>query len=223
MSGYARSEKINRHILARSGPVLSPSVKDVYYKYLLSNTIQYIRDSAKIDSLAHSYGVHDYKSLLKVAGLRSSGKISTAKLSDGDAMPDVYAIDTSDSLYAIRDFGNDIVYINFWATWCGPCIQNMPALNTLISEYAANDNVKFINICLDSDREKWETMLKKTRLQGTNLFAEGTWNDKIRALFNIRGIPHYVLVSKGNVVRENGTDKAPHVKDKIEELLSVTQ
>lgn len=205
----------------KSRDVLTSDIKGVYYKYLFSGVIQYVNDSSNIDSLALAYGISDYKDLLNLKGVKSRGQFKALNLNKGEQIPDFYSTDENDSLYSIRDFENNIVYINFWATWCGPCIQNMPALNDLISKYQKYNKIVFINICIDSEKDKWKMTIKKNELQGVNFLAEGTWGDKLKSYFNIQGIPHYVLVDKGNIIFENKTDKAPFVKTKIDKLLSL--
>jgi thiol-disulfide isomerase/thioredoxin len=112
------------------------------------------------------------------------------------------------------------LYLNFWATWCGPCIMNIPELNKLISKYERNPNIKFLNICVDDEREKWLAGISKHKLRGVNLFAQDSWNSKLRAYFNVTGIPHYVIIDKGNILLENATDKAPKIEKKINVMLT---
>jgi thiol-disulfide isomerase/thioredoxin len=219
LSGYARAQTINSHILSKSKDVLAAEVKSVYYKYLLASAIQYLQDSEKIDSLALSYGVSDYKELLNLKGAKSRGQFKPLDLAKGDRIPDFYATHESDSLYSIRAFENNIIYINFWATWCGPCIQNMPALNDLITKYEKDHRLVFINVCIDSEKDKWMMTVKKNKLKGVNLLTEGTWGDKLKSYFSIQGIPHYTLVGKGNIIVENKTDRAPYVEARIDKLM----
>ena len=59
--------------------------------------------------------------------------------------------------------------------------------------------IRFVNICLDSEKEKWLISIQKHQLGGVNLYAENNWNAKLRASFNIKGIPHYMIIYPGNV------------------------
>ncbi len=115
------------------------------------------------------------------------------------------------------------MYINFWATWCGPCIANIPNLNKLIDHYAQDLRIRFVNICLDSEKEKWLISIQKHQLGGVNLYAENNWNAKLRSNFNIKGIPHYMIINPGNVMLENFSSSAPDVNNKLDAVLAVTQ
>jgi len=127
-----------------------------------------------------------------------------------------------DSIVSFREFEDKILYINFWATWCGPCIKNFPELNNLILEYADDSRIEFVNICLDSDKDKWVSVIKKHKVNGINLFAEGSLSTQLKTYFNIQGVPQYVLIGKNNILLEKRTMKAPEVKSKIEKLLENT-
>ncbi len=222
-AGYVRINTIHNHILKNCGNILSPEVKKVYYKYLLSSTIQQFSEPTKKDSLARRYEVSNYQDLIHLKAEREQVDSTTHTLAKGDQVPNIYLTDINDSLVSIRDFKESVVFINIWATWCGPCLANMPAHNKMISQYATSKNITFINICVGSEKDKWKATLAKYQVQGINLFAEGAWYNKLKAYFTIQGIPHYVLLDKGNILHENKANKAPAIKAEIDKLLKQTQ
>lgn len=220
LSGFARRNRILSHILDESREQLSGRVKNLYHKYSLSSLIPFYADSTAIDSVAQEFGVADYRELLALAGTRSRSEMKMLNLNKGDTIPDFILVNGVDSLISIRTYQDKILYVNFWATWCGPCIRNIPELNDMISKYNGHQRIEFLNICLDSEREKWLAGIEKYNMQGVNLIAQGNWNSKLRAYFNISGIPHYVILNKGNTLHENGAEKAPMVRERIDALLS---
>jgi len=219
LSGFDRIQAIINHILSTSRDVISSDIQAIYYKYLFSSAIRYLNDSTKIDSLAVTYGIDDYKDLISLKSTRTDQTFKVLYLEKGDLIPEFQATDESDSLKSIRDFSNKIIYLNFWTTWCGPCIQNMKNLNALISS-SNNKDIYFINVCLDSEKDKWRIALKKHDIQGTNLYSTETGSNQLKAIFNINGIPHYTLIGKNNILFENKTDKAPYVSEKINRLIA---
>lgn len=96
------------------------------------------------------------------------------------------------------------VYIDVWASWCGPCIREMPASMELVDKYKAR--VAFVYLSIDDDSEAWRKALKKYNLDHpylTNHFRIGS-NSDAAALFGIQEIPRYILIDKkGNVVNHN--------------------
>lgn len=222
LSGFERSSKIRSYILTKSKVELSGKVKDIYHKYNFSSMIRFYKDSVEIDSLAKEFELEDYKSLIQISGTKSQNGRIMLDLNPGDTIPDFYVTNDLDSLVSIRNYTGKILYINFWATWCGPCIQNMPALNEMIEEFKDDENIAFLNICLDSEKEKWPITISKHNIQGINLIAEGNWNSRIKSYFNINGIPHYTILNENNILLENFANKAPAVKEKIIEVLSAS-
>lgn len=95
----------------------------------------------------------------------------------------------------------------------------MKNLNESIST-SNNNDIYFINVCLDSEKDKWRIALKKHDIQGTNLYSTETGSNQLKAIFNINGIPHYALIGKNNILFENKTDKAPYIKSKIDRLIT---
>jgi thiol-disulfide isomerase/thioredoxin len=223
LPGYARINKIQSHILDHSNAELSGQVKELYHRSNFSALVVYLPDTSKIDSLAKAFHVSEYGDVAPLLGTRSLNEIPFLSLSPGDTIPDFVLTTTLDSIVSFREYGDHILYINFWATWCGPCIKNMPELNKLIDRYQGNPGITFLNICLDSERDRWLTSLNRYRLKGVNLFAQGGWNAGIRAYFNIRGIPHYAIVDRDNRLYENSAAKAPEVEDKIEKILKLSE
>ena len=222
LDGYERIRAVRSHFLDQSKATLSGQIKEVYHQSIFCDMLYYHRDSDDIDSLARKFGIEDFKPLLKISGTKSKTGIKPLNLSPGDVIPDFYVANTLDSIVSIRTFKDKTLYLNFWATWCVPCIKNFPALNTMIDELSEEEDVVVLNICLDSDKEKWQNALVKHGLKGINFFAEGNWNKKLRANFNINGIPHYTIIGKGNILKENFANKAPHAKSSILEVQQTT-
>ncbi|MBL7845722.1 MAG: carboxypeptidase-like regulatory domain-containing protein [Cyclobacteriaceae bacterium] len=96
------------------------------------------------------------------------------------------------------------VYIDVWASWCGPCIREMPASMELVDKYKAR--VAFVYLSIDDDSEAWRKALKRYNIDRpflTNHFRIGS-NSNAAALFDIKEIPRYILIDKnGNFVNLN--------------------
>ena len=220
LSGFSRVNKMMVHKLDQSMAQLSGDIKDLYHKSNFSTLIEYYSDSLAIDSLANAFQLLDYKELVRIAGTKFRNEEQMLNLDRGDTIPDFMLTNSLDSMTSIRAFKDQVLYLNFWATWCGSCVENIPELNKLITQYETNADIKFINICMYDKRDKWLAGISKYKLRGVNLFAQGDLNSKLRACFNINGIPHYVIIGKGNILSENDTDKAPNVEQKIRVMLT---
>ena len=94
-----------------------------------------------------------------------------------------------------------VIYIDFWATWCGPCRGEMPA-SKKIREHFKGKDVVFVYLCSSSSgKGSWKRMVREMEIEGDNYFVEEpAWSD-LTGRFGITGIPHYILIDrKGRVV-----------------------
>lgn len=87
------------------------------------------------------------------------------------------------------------VYIDVWATWCGPCIREIPALQKLEKDYEGK-NVQFVSISVDTkkDYEKWKKMVTDRQMSGIQLVADNDWNSKFAVDYAIVSIPRFILL-----------------------------
>jgi thiol-disulfide isomerase/thioredoxin len=121
----------------------------------------------------------------------------------------------------LEDFKGKYVYIDVWATWCGPCRQEIPFLKKVEEKYH-NKNIAFISISIDKlkDQEKWKTMIKEKELGGVQLFADNDWNSKFVQDYKITGIPRFILIDpKGNIVKADAA--RPSSDELVKELDSL--
>lgn len=94
------------------------------------------------------------------------------------------------------------VYIDVWATWCGPCKREIPSLKEVEKQYHGK-NIEFISTSIDvaEDHDTWLNMVNDMSLGGTQLFADNDWNSQFVKDYGIEGIPRFILVDpEGNIV-----------------------
>jgi thiol-disulfide isomerase/thioredoxin len=92
-----------------------------------------------------------------------------------------------------------VIYIDIWATWCGPCRQEFPYARKL--EDAFGDNVVFLYLCLESSEDAYQNLLKKYAHKGIHKFLDEEQSKILRAKYKVQGVPHYMLIDKdGHIV-----------------------
>lgn len=103
---------------------------------------------------------------------------------------------------SLTDLKGKYVYIDVWATWCGPCIGEIPSLKKVEKDYH-NKNIEFVSISIDTPKayETWKNMIKDKELGGIQLMADNAWQSKFVTDYAIEGIPRFILIDpNGKIV-----------------------
>jgi len=120
---------------------------------------------------------------------------------EGEAAIDFTYPDKDGNEFSLASFKGNLIYVDVWATWCGPCKAEIPSLQKLEKEYH-EQNITFLSVSVDTDKDAWLKMVKEKELGGTQLWADG-WS-KITKDYAIFGIPRFMLFSgEGNVISTN--------------------
>ena len=120
-------------------------------------------------------------------------------------------IDIKGGAKSLDSFKGKYVYIDVWATWCGPCIQQIPYLQALEKEYH-NKNIAFVSISTDESQrnggsweaaeKKWRDFVKKRNMSGIQLWSGQDFS--FQQAYQINSIPRFLLIDpKGNIVDAN--------------------
>jgi thiol-disulfide isomerase/thioredoxin len=106
---------------------------------------------------------------------------------------------------SLDDLKGKFVYIDVWATWCGPCKAEIPFLKELEAKYHGK-NIEFVSISVDAlkDYDKWKAMVSEKELKGIQLFANNSWKSQFVEDYLIKGIPRFILIdTEGNIINAN--------------------
>lgn len=102
---------------------------------------------------------------------------------------------------SLKDLEGKYVYMDIWATWCGPCKREIPALKALEKKYEGK-NIQFVSISVDklADKEKWQKFVQKEQLTGIQLFADNDWESEFIKAYEIQGIPRFILLDPEGII-----------------------
>lgn len=144
---------------------------------------------------------------------------SLSKLKEGDVSPNFSYNDINGAMVHLSDFKGRIVYIDVWATWCAPCIKQIPYIEKLEKEFH-NMPITFVSISVDKKEafEKWKKMVRVKNLVGVQLFADKSFDSDFMDHYAVNSIPRFIIIGKdGNIVDPDAPNPS---YDKTRTLLS---
>lgn len=118
----------------------------------------------------------------------------------GRVSPNFRAVDIEGKEWTLLDFRGKYVYIDMWATWCGPCKQEMPYLKQLEKQFE-DASIVFLGLSVDRDKSKWEEMVGSGNLTGVQLYL-GT-QSSFQEAYRAESIPRFILLDKDGVIISN--------------------
>ena len=120
----------------------------------------------------------------------------------------------------LQQYQGKAVYLDIWATWCGPCLKEFPASMELQTQFE-NQPVAFVYLCLDPDPSQWEGTRQRFNLKGEHLYLDSDQSKQLKQELNFTGIPRYVLIDALGKIVDNHAPRPsdPEIRKAIEGLL----
>jgi len=114
----------------------------------------------------------------------------------GNAAPD-FVVQDSDRKVALHDYKGQVVVVNFWASWCGPCVEETPSLEEM-SQKVKDKGVTVVGVSIDVDEAAYKTFLKQ---HGVTFTTVRDPDQKSSGLYGTTGWPETFIVDRQGVLR----------------------
>jgi len=105
---------------------------------------------------------------------------------------DVVLEDADGNVVDIASFKGKYLYIDLWASWCGPCCKEVPHLQAIEKEFQ-DSNVVFLSISTDTDKDAWKNKMVELNMHGNQLHDR---NNTLCNALNVKGIPFFLIYDK---------------------------
>lgn len=109
-------------------------------------------------------------------------------------------------MFKLSELKGKVVYLDIWASWCGPCRKEFPAAKELKAQLSKKDkkNIEFLYISIDNTETVWKVAIEKLGIEGVHGLSKGGWGSEVTAKFGVNSIPRYLIFNKkGKVVDGN--------------------
>jgi thiol-disulfide isomerase/thioredoxin len=200
---------------------LSDYLKAIYIKGLIENPSYWQKheklfNTVVLSKVLQAETTNNYYNLIE----HSSSSFYASQ--NGQVAYAFEAQDKSGDLFNFQDLKGKVVFIDVWATWCGPCITHRQRVLEFSEKYKNNHNVEILMLSVDSSKDKWLSFLEKeNKDSGENLFIENGMRTKFGDSYNIKSIPRYILIGKdGKIINSNIIEPSIAVEKEIYRALN---
>ena len=130
---------------------------------------------------------------------------ASAKTAEGATIPDFSRPAPDGTLLSIMSEVSQhrITIIDFWASWCGPCRQEIPSVIELYKKYK-DKGLGIVGVSLDNDKDEWLTAIKQLNMAWPQMSDQNDWGNSVAKLFNITSIPHTIVVDQQGKILRHG-------------------
>ncbi len=139
------------------------------------------------------------------------------KVAIGSVAPDIKGENAAGDSISLYSSLGKITLIDFWASWCRPCLLQIPELQEVYQQFHAK-GFEIFGVSVDTKDQNWKDAIVKYDMKWPQCSESKGWKSKLAADYNVTFIPYNILVnSQGEIIAKNLHSKLLH--DKIEEFL----
>lgn len=153
-----------------------------------------------------------YKSFLeeepgnKIADILTTTYENIKSTLPGNPAPDFELTDINGEVVSLSDFRGKVVYLDFWASWCPPCMYEVPYAKELKERFKDEEDLVFLYISIDENTDSWRNTVKDREIKGVHLNVSGRYHEVPKS-YNVRWIPTYHIIDRNGIIFENNAKR----------------
>ncbi|MBQ7635032.1 MAG: AhpC/TSA family protein [Bacteroidaceae bacterium] len=136
----------------------------------------------------------------------------------GQKFADFEMPDTAGTVHKLSEYvgRGSYVLLDFWATWCGPCMHELPNVKALYDKYHAK-GFNIVGISFDQDGDSWRAVIRRKEMNWTHLSDLGGWKSLPVEFYGVRAIPHMMLIAPDGTIIANDIN-SERLAEKLAEI-----
>ncbi|MBX2874833.1 MAG: TlpA family protein disulfide reductase [Saprospiraceae bacterium] len=195
----------------------------IYLKELMESPSYWTKhvqlfDAAVLEKALAAQNQNDYRYLLE----KSSANYFHAQ--KGEVAFDFTAVNREGEEVKLSDFAGKFVFIDNWASWCGPCIRHRPTVLELSRQFADQEDIVFLMVSVDAKEQDWNRYFSRQTedtAPAADLLVENGMEKTYGDRYNIRFIPKYVLIDpNGKIIDANLPEPGPGLERLLRQHLT---
>jgi peroxiredoxin len=133
----------------------------------------------------------------------------TKELEIGGIAPEIKLPNINGDTVSLSSFRDKVVLIDFWGTWCAPCVKEQSHLAEIYKKYknsffTVGNGFEIYGVSLDNKKKQWQNIIKKYNITWTQVSDLKFWLSPVAKLYNIQELPFNVLIDgKGKIIAKN--------------------
>lgn len=210
----------NAVLLETVAKTYTGKIKQIVLLNFINNYLTYCRSFAELNAYKKEFPpfvslLDDKKDQQKIDTLFAKMEKTLLQTQIGQPAPLFTAEDSTGRQYNIESYKGKVVYLDLWASWCGPCRHETPYLKKLVDKFSRDTSLTFISVAVLDKKDKWKEALMTDTPQWLQLFdASGA----VQSAYVANSIPKFILINKeGKIVSFDAP--VPSSGDEIEKLL----
>ncbi|MFO7977683.1 MAG: TlpA disulfide reductase family protein, partial [Bacteroidales bacterium] len=140
---------------------------------------------------------------------------SIQSMMPGNPAPEFTMTDMDGNTVSLSDYRGKVVFLKFWASWCGPCMRQVPPAAELKERMAGQEDLVFLYVSIDTDTDAWRSTIERHNIKGVHMNTPGRERG-VPALYQVKWIPTFYIIGRdGNIFHNRPPQPSEEDVDRV--------